>query len=75
VLVSSRVNDPRTAQQFGALLILPITAVFVMQFNGVILLTVPVILVVLAALFVVWVLLVLLGVALFEREAILTRWK
>ena len=43
VLVSSRVNDPRTAQQFGALLILPITAVFVMQFNGVIRLTVPVI--------------------------------
>jgi ABC-2 type transport system permease protein len=75
VLVSSRVNDPRTAQQFGALLILPITAVFVMQFNGVIRLTVPVILTVLAALFVVWVLLVLLGVALFEREAILTRWK
>ena len=75
VLVSSRVNDPRTAQQFGALLILPITAVFVMQFNGVIRLTVPVILIVLAALFVVWVLLVLLGVAIFQREAILTRWK
>ena len=75
VLVSSRVNDPRTAQQFGALLILPITAVFVMQFNGVIRLTVPVILVILAALFVLWLLLVLLGVALFEREKILTRWK
>jgi ABC-2 type transport system permease protein len=75
VLVSSRVNDPRTAQQFGALLILPITAVFVMQFNGVIRLTVPVITIGLVVLFVVWVLLVMLGVALFEREAILTRWK
>ena len=42
ILVSSRVNDPRTAQQFGALLILPITGVFVMQFNGVIRLTVTV---------------------------------
>jgi ABC-2 type transport system permease protein len=75
VLVSSRVNDPRTAQQFGALLILPITAVFVMQFNGVIRLTVPVITMALVALCALWVLLVVLGVALFEREAILTRWK
>jgi ABC-2 type transport system permease protein len=75
VIVSSRVNDPRTAQQFGALLILPITVVFVMQFNGVLRLTIPVIVVALAALFVIWLLLVLLGVALFEREAILTRWK
>jgi ABC-2 type transport system permease protein len=75
VLVSSRVNDPRTAQQFGALLILPITAVFVMQFNGVIRLTVPVIVVLLAVLVLLWLLLVALGVALFEREAILTRWK
>ena len=75
MLVSSRVNDPRTAQQFGALLILPITVVFVMQFNGVIRLTVPVIVIALVVLFVVWVLLVMLGVALFQREAILTRWK
>jgi ABC-2 type transport system permease protein len=75
ILVSSRVNDPRTAQQFGALLILPITIAFVMQFNGVIRLTVPVIIIALAVLFAVWVLLVMLGVALFQREAILTRWK
>jgi hypothetical protein len=69
------VNDPRTAQQFGALLILPITVAFVMQFNGVIRLTVPVIIIALVVLFAVWVLLVMLGVALFQREAILTRWK
>jgi ABC-2 type transport system permease protein len=75
ILVSSRVNDPRTAQQFGALLILPITVVFVMQFNGVIRLTVPVIVIALVVLFAIWVLLVMLGVALFQREAILTRWK
>jgi ABC-2 type transport system permease protein len=75
LLVSSRVNDPRTAQQFGALLILPITAVVVMQFSGAIRLTVPVILIVVGALFFVWLMLVMLGVALFEREAILTRWK
>ena len=51
------------------MLILPITVAFVMQFNGVIRLTVPVIIIVLAVLFAVWVLLVMLGVALFQREA------
>jgi hypothetical protein len=38
-------------------------------------LTVPVIVVLLAVLVLLWLLLVALGVALFEREAILTRWK
>jgi ABC-2 type transport system permease protein len=75
VLVSSRVNDPRTAQQFGALLILPITVLFVMQFNGAIRLTAAVTIMMIVGLLIVWVLLVLLGVALFGREAILTRWK
>jgi ABC-2 type transport system permease protein len=75
VLVSSRVNDPRTAQQFGALLILPLTALFVMQFNGALTLTTTAILVLLAALVLVWIVLVVVGVAIFEREAILTRWK
>jgi ABC-2 type transport system permease protein len=75
VLVSSRVNDPRTAQQFGALLILPLTALFVMQFNGALTLTTPAIALLLAGLILVWAVLVLVGVAIFEREAILTRWK
>ena len=75
VLVSSRVNDPRTAQQFGALLILPITGIFVMQFSGVIRLTTLVIVIMVGALLMLWALLVVLGVSLFEREAILTRWK
>ena len=75
VLVSSRVNDPRTAQQFGALLILPITGVFVMQFSGVLRLTTSVVIMIVGGLLVVWALLVLLGMSLFQREAILTRWK
>ena len=40
VLVSARVNDPRTAQQFGALFILPLTALFMAQMSGVFVLTV-----------------------------------
>jgi ABC-2 type transport system permease protein len=75
VLVSSRVNDPRTAQQFGALLILPLTGIFVMQFNGVLTLTLPLIALLFLVLALVWVVLVVVGVAAFDRETILTRWK
>jgi ABC-2 type transport system permease protein len=75
VLVSARVNDPRTAQQFGALFILPLTALFMAQMSGVFVLTIGIGLMVFAGLFAAWVLLLLLGVKLFQREAILTRWK
>ena len=75
VLVSARVNDPRTAQQFGALFILPLTALFMAQMSGVFVLTVGTGLLVFAGLCAAWVLLLFLGVKLFRREAILTRWK
>ena len=63
------------ANGLGALLILPITGIFVMQFSGVIRLTTLVIVIMVGALLMLWALLVVLGVSLFEREAILTRWK
>src|SRR4029450_6238803 len=34
ILISSRVNDARTAQQFGVLIILPLTGILVAQFVG-----------------------------------------
>ena len=34
VIISSRVNDPRSAQQLGALVVMPVTAVFVAQLVG-----------------------------------------
>jgi ABC-2 type transport system permease protein len=75
VLVSARVNDPRTAQQFGALLILPLTGLFMAQMTGLFVLTTALTLLLLAGLGVVWFLLLALGVALFDRETILTRWR
>ena len=75
VLVSARANDPRTAQQFGALLILPLTALFLGQMTGLVVLTLPFTFLLMLGLAVVWGLLVLLGVAVFDRETILTRWR
>ena len=74
VIVSSRVNDPRTAQQFGVLIILPLTAVLVAQFSGSLSLTNGAIVLVGLVLLSAWILLLAISVVLFQRETILTRW-
>jgi hypothetical protein len=73
--VSSRVNDARSAQQIGALVILPIAGLLVVQLTGNFILTVPIIAFIALALTGVNAVLTLVGVALFDRESILTRWK
>ena len=75
VCVSSRVNDARSAQQIGALIILPVSGLLVAQVTGSFMLTGTIILVVALALAVINAGLMALGIALFDRESILTRWK
>jgi ABC-2 type transport system permease protein len=75
VCVSSRTNDARSAQQIGALVILPLGGLLVAQLTGSFSLDVPVTLSIAAALLVVNALLMWIGVAVFDRESILTRWK
>ena len=75
VCVSSRVNDARAAQQIGALIILPLTALLVAQLMGSVLLTGRLIAMIAALLLVANAVLMRVGVSLFDREAILTRWK
>lgn len=75
VCVSSRVNDPRSAQQIGALVILPISGLLIAQLLGGVLLTVPMILLIAAALVVLNAVLLWVAIALFDRESILTRWR
>jgi ABC-2 type transport system permease protein len=75
VIISSRVNDPRTAQQLGGFIVLPITALFVVQLTGQFLLGSGALLMLAAALAIVNVVLLALGVRVFDRETILMRWK
>jgi ABC-2 type transport system permease protein len=75
VIVSARVNDPRVAQQIGGVIIVPIVGLVLIQATGTLLvgplgyflLALIVLLVSLAGL--------RIGVRLFDREAILTRWR
>jgi ABC-2 type transport system permease protein len=75
VCVSSRVNDPRSAQQLAVLVVLPLTALLIAQITVGFVVTVPFILLIAGILALVNAALIRLGVSLFDRETILTRWK
>jgi ABC-2 type transport system permease protein len=75
ILISSRVNDARTAQQFGVLIVMPITGLVIAQFTGTLWLTAPMLVLLTVAGLGFWVVLAVLSVILFDREQILTRWK
>ncbi len=75
VIVSSRVSDPRAAEQISMLVLIPVLAVFFGQLAGLFLLNVNFILLTALVLIVADVALVYLGVGLFQRETILTKWK
>jgi ABC-2 type transport system permease protein len=74
VIASSRASDPRSAQQLTALLILPITMVFVAQLMGLLVVDPAAILLGALACLILNVILAWLGVRVFQRESILTRW-
>ena len=75
IAVSSRANDPRSAQQIAVLLVLPLMIMLVGQIVGAFVVTVKSLVIVAVGLGVVWGLLLMLSVAIFDRETILTRWK
>jgi ABC-2 type transport system permease protein len=75
VCVSSRVNDARTAQQIGVLVILPVAGLLIGQLFGAIRLTTPLIVSIALAALVLNAGLMWIAVTLFDRETILTRWK
>lgn len=75
VLVSSRANDVRTAQQLGTLILLPFGAVYFLSEFKIITLTTNNLLIMAAVLVVIDVIVFYLVKATFQREEILTKWK
>lgn len=75
IMVSSRVSDPRVAEQTSAVIIVPLLAVLFGQLAGLIVLNVTFMLVTIVLLAAIDVAMVYLGARLFQREVILTRWK
>jgi ABC-2 type transport system permease protein len=75
IAISSRVNDPRSAQQIAVLLVTPLAIMLVGQISGAFVVTTSMLLAVAFGLAIIWLLLIFLSVAIFDRETILTRWK
>jgi len=74
VAVSSRVNDPRTAQQISAIIILPVIALVLGQFTGLLVLSPVLVLIIAAVLALIAIAATWVATRLFQREVILTRW-
>ena len=75
VIVSSRSTDPRSAQQVAVILVLPIISLIIGQSTGLFLLGLLPVLLGAVVLLILDVIVLWLGIRLFQRETILTRWK
>ncbi len=75
VMVSSRANDPRVAEQLSVLVILPIIGLFFGQLTGFVILNEQLILWMALGLVVIDAGLLYFATQLFQRETILTRWR
>jgi ABC-2 type transport system permease protein len=75
VIVSSRVSDVRTANQFGGLMVIPFGALYVLGEINVVPLTANTMLIVSAVLLPINVLLYFVSRSIFRRDQILTEWK
>jgi ABC-2 type transport system permease protein len=75
VMISSRVNDPRVAEQISGIFVLPLVGLFVGQTTGLILINESFILWMAAGLIALDCVLFYSAVQVFQRETILSRWK
>jgi ABC-2 type transport system permease protein len=75
LMVSSRVNDPRVAEQISMVIILPVLAGFFGQVAGLFVLNRTIISIVAFVMLAVDALMFYLSIGVFQREQILTRWK
>lgn len=74
MIISSRVRDPRTAQQLSALIALPVMLVFFGQLVGVVVLRPVLVLAAAAVIAFLATLAFWVATRIFQRESILTRW-
>lgn len=75
VIVSSRVSDPRVAEQVSMVIIVPLLGLVFAQLGGLIIINMQLMVVSIAILLAVDAGLIYAGARLFQRETILTRWK
>jgi len=75
VIVSSRVNDVRSAMSFGIVMFLPFMGIYLASELGLITLDIITLLLIAGVIFVIDVILFFVSTTMFKREEILTKWK
>ncbi|MDR1992049.1 MAG: ABC transporter permease subunit [Nitrososphaerota archaeon] len=75
IIVSSKVNDVRSATSFGALVFFPFLGIYLASMTHIITLDITTLLIIAGIIFVVDVALFFVSTATFRREEILTKWK
>lgn len=75
VMISSRVNDPRIAEQLSAMVVVPLVFLFIAQVSGFVTLSMTTMAYGALALAVIDAGLLYFASQIFQRESILTRWK
>lgn len=75
LMVSSRVSDPRVAEQISMVIIVPLMAGFFGQMAGFFILDRGLVTIIALVMLLLDALMVYLAIQVFQREAILTRWK
>lgn len=75
LMVSSRVSDPRVAEQLATVVILPLILLIIGQSVGFILIDQNVIIIMGVAAVLIDIVLAYVNIKIFQRETILTRWK
>jgi len=75
LMISSRVNDPRVAEQVSMIVILPVLVGFFGQVAGLFVLNARMIMVVAVVMLILDAIMLYLATRVFQREQILTRWK
>ena len=75
IMISSRVNDPRAAEQLSSLVVIPLLAVFMGQSFGYIQFDLTLVIWATFGMLVLDIVLLYFAIQLFQRETILTRWK
>lgn len=75
VMVSSRTNEPRVAEQLSSLVLLPLVVLMISQFAGLLVINLEIILYLALAMVFIDLGLLYFATQLFQRETILTRWK
>jgi ABC-2 type transport system permease protein len=75
IIVSSRVNDVRSANSYGIFIFLPFLAIYFASEIGIISLDITGILIIAGILSAIDIALYFVGTAAFQREEILTKWK